>query len=163
MARLKDLSANAAAFLDMVAHSELGFLLSIPQADDGYRVVVGSTVKAPILFDSYADHPRHKIWIPRLKVYSTAAGRYQIIKNVWDWVQKLLNLPDFGPESQDRAGIQLVKNRKALDLVEAGKIEEAIYACNLEWASLPGDRYGQGANPMEGLLSAYKASGGRVA
>ena len=144
----------------MIAHSELGGNLSV--SDDGYNVLVGSMPNKPSLFDSYTDHPQIKVWLPRIHVYSTAAGRYQIIRSTWSWVKRALNLTDFGPENQDRAALLLIKFRKAYDDVEAGLIESAIYKCNLEWASLPGDRYGQGANPMEGLVSAYKASGGQV-
>ena len=144
----------------MIAYSELGDNLSV--SDDGYNVLVGSTQNKPKLFDSYADHPQQKVWLPRLRVYSTAAGRYQLIRTTWGWVRKAIDLPDFRPENQDRAAILLIKWRKALELIEEGKTEQAIYTCNVEWASLPGDRYGQGANPLEGLLSVYRSCGGKV-
>ena len=160
MPRLTNLPANVGAFLDMVAYSELGRLIGI--SDDGYNVIVGSTVEKPILFGSYADHPRRLIWVPRLRLYSSAAGRYQLIEKTWDWCRRELEMHDFGPENQDRAAIFLIRYRGAYDLVLAGKIEQAIYRCNLEWASLPGDRYGQGANPIEGLLSVYRSHGGTI-
>jgi lysozyme len=96
-------------------------------------------------------------------VWSTAAGRYQIIARTWDFCQKTLSLPSFNPECQDQAAVLLIKGRKALDLVEAGNIDGAIIKCAQEWASFPGNNYGQHQNPIEGLLSVYRTFGGLVA
>lgn len=48
-------------------------------------------------FASFADHPRSV----GAGGKSTAAGRYQMVRGTWDRVQQALNLPDFGPASQD--------------------------------------------------------------
>jgi muramidase (phage lysozyme) len=45
------------AFLDMIAHSEIGDAL-LAVSDDGYNVIVGSTAAKPHLLASYADHPQ---------------------------------------------------------------------------------------------------------
>lgn len=58
---------NVLAFLDMLAWSE--GTSTIRGSDNGYNVVVGGG-----LFNGYADHPRLKVYLPRYKVYSTAAG-----------------------------------------------------------------------------------------
>lgn len=60
---------NICAFLDMLAFAE--GTIKFGQAQ-GYNVIVGGT-----LFDDYADHPRKSIHLPKLGIYSTAAGRYQ--------------------------------------------------------------------------------------
>ncbi|WP_423373317.1 hypothetical protein [Stenotrophomonas maltophilia] len=64
---------NAVAFLDMVAWSEGTDNGKQPTKDRGYDVIVGGQ-----LFKSYADHPRVLVDLPKLKIQSTAAGRYQL-------------------------------------------------------------------------------------
>ena len=64
---------NRQAFLDMLAWSE--GTSTITESDNGYNVLVGSTPEHPLLFESYADHPR--ILNPDLD--STAAGRYRLM------------------------------------------------------------------------------------
>jgi muramidase (phage lysozyme) len=157
---------NRKAFLDMIAWSEIGpRLLAI--SDNGYNVVVGSTPERPILFDSYADHPRLLSRIvmrpnggPERIVQSTAAGRYQILARYFDAYKRQLGLTDFSPASQDRIALQLIRECRALGDVDAGRIETAIRKCRSRWASLPGAGYGQTENSMEKLLNAYLAAGG---
>lgn len=167
MSASKDsLSANLNAFLDLITFSELGAGLITPATDSGYKVIVGSTPKHPILMVTYADHPRMKVWQKRLQKYSTAAGAGQCMEHNWDVYRVQLHLPDFGPESQDKIKIQLIRECHALPLIEAGLIERAICACSSRWASFPrheGDEdgaYGQGANHITGLLSVYRTFGG---
>lgn len=145
---------NVAAFLDMLAVSEGTDIPRQPTNDGGYDVLVGGG-----LFTDYTDHPRKVIRLsPTLS--SSAAGRYQFIRGTWDEVDAALNLPDFGPESQDRACVFLLKRRKAYDLIVAGRFEEAIHACRKEWASLPGAGYGQHEQKLEVLRAVYIRAGG---
>jgi muramidase (phage lysozyme) len=74
-----------------------------------------------------------------------------------------LRLPDFGPVSQDRWAIQLIKERKAIDDIKAGRIESATQKCRNIWASLPGAGYGQREHKFEDLLAHYIAAGGVLA
>jgi len=94
---------------------------------------------------------------------STAAGRYQIKKSTWLECKRALGLPDFGPESQDRAAVYLIKRRGALDDVQAGRVADAVAKCRQEWASLPGAGYGQPERQLASLESAYVAAGGVLA
>ena len=151
---------NVIAFLDMIAYSELKGLIAI--SDRGYNVIVGSTLKKPILFSSYADHPRKVIQI-NAKLKSTAAGRYQLLSRYYDAYRKQLNLNDFSPSSQDLIAIQQIKERKAIPLIKDGKFEEAVAACSNIWASLPGNNYGQHTNDIAELKAAYIKAGGTVA
>ena len=161
------ISANLNAFLDTITFSELGAGLITPETDNGYKVIVGSTPKHPILMPTYADHPR-KVIEARPGIYSTAAGAYQILARFFDAYKAQLSLPDFSPVSQDRIAIQLIRECHALPWVEAGYIAQALYACSSRWASLPrhsGDEhgaYGQGANHIEGLLSVYRSFGAAI-
>lgn len=145
---------NRKAFLDMIAFSEG----TIKYGDqNGYNVIVGG-----ILFDSYKDHPRRLMTI-NSKLKSTAAGRYQLLSRYYDAYKKLLNLPDFSPDSQDKIALQQIKECKALEDIDAGNFEAAVKKCAHIWASLPGAGYGQHENKIADLKNAYQEAGGVVA
>lgn len=148
---------NLLAFLDMLAFSEIGAKL-LAESDDGYNVLVGGK-----LFDGYHDHPRERIFLSKLGIHSTAAGRYQLLARYFDPYKALLKLPDFSPESQDAIAIQQIKECKALKLIEAGDVRGAIDRCKHIWASLPGNLYGQHQQKPADLLSAYLNAGGALA
>lgn len=149
---------NVCAFLDMLAWSEIGPEL-LAHSDDGYDVLVGSTGRAPLLFDSYTDHP--KVYSRRYN--STAAGRYQLLSRYWPAYKALLKLPDFGPVSQDRVAIQMIREQHAFADVVAGRLLDAIGNVSNIWASLPGAGYGQHEHHIEDLRQAYLAAGGTLA
>ncbi|MEH3454078.1 glycoside hydrolase family 104 protein [Phytobacter diazotrophicus] len=130
---------------------------TIKASDNGYNVLVGGG-----LFNGYADHPRQLIDIPRLKIKSTAAGRYQLLSRYWDVYRKQLGLKDFSPASQDAVAIQQIKERKALQLISDGKINQAIEKCSNIWASLPGAGYGQHEHKIDDLLRKYVQYGGSI-
>lgn len=155
------MSDNIKSFLDMIAVSELGEAL-LHVSDNGYNVIVGSTADRPILFDSYADHPRRLITLPN-GLRSTAAGRYQLLARYFDAYKQSLGLPDFGPDSQDAIATQQITERGALDDVVAGRLYSAITKCSNIWASFPGSPYGQHTNSSAFMESAYTASGGTLA
>lgn len=125
--------------------------------DQGYNVLVGGT-----LFHGYEDHPNVKVWINKIGRYSTAAGRYQILHRYWFSYKVSLKLPDFSPESQDAIAIQLIKECRALDDIQAGRLETAIEKCRSRWASLPGAGYGQHENSIDKLKTAYLRAGGNI-
>lgn len=158
MSRITEASPNVRAFLDLLAWSEIGPGL-LEHSDDGYDVLVGSTARAPLLFDSYATHPN----VYNRHCNSTAAGRYQILARYWPHYRDLLKLSDFGPVNQDLYAIQQLRERKALPLIESGHITAAIAQVSNIWASLPGAGYGQHEHEMKNLLAAYKVAGGDVA
>lgn len=152
------MTLNQFAFLDMIATSELGQDL-IDLSDDGYNVIVGSTLAHPHLFTDYSDHPRVFVHLsPTLT--SSAAGRYQILARYFDIYKKQLNLPNFGPDSQDTIALQMIHECDALDDIEAGNIISAIAKCTSRWASLPGSTYGQHTNQLASLTTAYVQAGG---
>lgn len=152
---------NRQAFLDTIAFSELGGrLLAI--SDNGYNVIVGSTPKKPILFDSYADHPRRLVKINE-NLSSTAAGRYQLLARYFDPYKKLLGLKDFSPASQDAIALQQIKERRALDDIDAGRFDVAVSKVRNIWASLPGAGYGQHENKLADLEAKFIEKGGNLA
>ncbi|NWO10174.1 glycoside hydrolase family 104 protein [Chromohalobacter salexigens] len=156
---------NVCAFLDMLALSEIGAAM-LALSDDGYDVLVGSRPKAMRLFDDYSDHPlpTDDMSIEYADgVYSTAAGRYQILNTYWPHYKRQLGLTDFGPVSQDRYAIQQIKEQRAFPLIQAGRFIDAIERCANIWASLPGAGYNQHEHDLKTLANAYADAGGQFA
>lgn len=151
-----DKNIQLRAFLDMLAYSEGTDNGRQPTNNHGYDVIVGGK-----LFYDYSKHPGVYVKLnPRLT--SSAAGRYQILEKFAKHYMKQLRLPDFGPDSQDKIAIQLIKECKALDDIYAGRIHSAVYKCRSRWASLPGAGYGQHEQKVEKLIAVFKKSGGVV-
>lgn len=152
------MTPNQRAFLDMIAHSEIGQAL-LAVSDNGYNVIVGSTPEKPILFYDYSQHPHR--YVKRMN--STAAGRYQILARYADAYIEMLHLPDFGPTSQDVIALQMIRECRAIPLIEAGSFDAAVKACASRWASFPGAGYGQHENKLDELRAAYQQAGGTLA
>jgi muramidase (phage lysozyme) len=148
---------NVAAFLDMIAVSEGTDNGRQRTKDRGYDVMVGGG-----LVPNYVDHPRKLVSLPRYGIKSSAAGRYQFLKRTWGGLVDKLGLPDFSPASQDLACVELLKQRRAYLLIQAGKWVDAVQACSKEWASLPGAGYGQHEQKLDTLRAAYLAAGGTI-
>ena len=160
MAEIRESAAggkNVVAFLDMLAWSEGTDNGRQRTNNRGYDVLVGGEVLRDL-----AKHPAKLVRLsPALA--STAAGRYQFLARTWRVLQARLRLPDFGPLSQDKACIELIRGRKALDAVKAGQFDRAVALCAKEWASLPGAGYGQHEQRFEALRQAYRKAGGDIA
>lgn len=150
--------SNLDAFLTMIAVSEGTNSIG----DRGYNCVVGSRPQMPILFGSYADHPRIVVQLSSA-LSSTAAGRYQILKRYYDTYKAQLGLTDFGPASQDAIAIQMIRERNALADIEAGRFDIAIGKVKNIWVSLPGAGYGQHENRLADLRDAFVKAGGQLA
>ncbi len=147
------------AFLSLIAYSE-GTSSSPLTQNDGYDVIV-SGVNGPSIFTDYSDHPFADGGSVLVRngpppLYSTAAGRYQILVRWWRPYKAELHLPDFSPPSQDQVALQQMQERGAVALVEAGNIQAAITACSNIWASFPGNTYDQGGKTMSDLLAKYR-------
>ena len=162
MARLTESQAggaNVLRFLDLIAFSE--GTSPIKASDDGYNVLYGGG-----LFQGYADHPRRKLTfrINSKPVTSTAAGRYQLLERYWDAYRVSLRLVGgFAPENQDRIALQQIRERRALDDINAGRIQQAIAKCSNIWASFPGNTYDQNPHRLDNLLGRWVELGGALA
>ncbi|MCZ3293837.1 hypothetical protein NYZ61_16340 [Acinetobacter baumannii] len=77
------------------------------------------------------------------KNVTTAAGRYQFLKDTWDGVAKQLGLKDFSPENQDIAAVALLAQNGALPSVLKGDFKTAVQKSGSTWASLPSSPYAQ--------------------
>ena len=145
------LITNVQAFLRVIRAGES------TQDDNAYRMMVGGS-----LFDSFRDHPRKVIKAGNLPP-STAAGAYQFLARTWDGLVKQYGFADFSPPNQDLGAVALIKGRKALDAVIAGRFDEAVRLCSREWASLPGSPYGQPTKTLAQAKAVYEQYGGTYA
>jgi muramidase (phage lysozyme) len=155
--------SNQSAFLDMLSISE-GTSTSPATRNRGYDVIVTGIDRLPEIFSDYSTHPfargRRPKQINAKGLYSTASGRYQHMLKDWAHYRDLLKLPDFGPRSQDLWALQLIRERGALALIDAGRFDEAVARVRNLWASLPGAGYGQPEHRIEKLRAAYESAGG---
>lgn len=148
-----DAPTQIQCFLDLIAWSEGTAGLG----DDGYNKIVNPGG----FFTDYSDHPNKLIQLrPGLK--STAAGRYQQLYKFWPTYKKQLKLPDFGPVSQDKLAIQLIRECKAYQDILNGNIATAIKKCSSRWASFSGAGYGQPEHSIEALLDQFGKLGGVI-
>lgn len=120
---------------------------------------------------NYLKHPNKSHSISTTaskKIVSTACGRYQFLYKTWEELANTLGLPDFSPESQDLAAVELLKRRKVYNSLEDGDIEEALdkktyyngtkYSnLALEWASFPNGPWGQNNRSREDIIEVYNA------
>lgn len=157
--------SQLSAFFDMLAWSE-GTSTHPLTKNKGYDVIVTGMDGKPEIFTDYKDHPfangRPGKIFNRAGQRSTASGRYQQLYKFWPAYKKQLQLRDFGPESQDRLALQLIKECKALSDIESGRISDAIHKCRSRWASLPGAGYNQKEHKLDKLLEVFKSAGGNV-
>lgn len=158
---------NVSAFLAMIRRAEG------TEGPNAYRMLFGGR-----LFDDFTDHPRlaqqFKDKAGRT-LWTTAAGAYQFLAvspiptggrtriDTWDRLQRRLQLPDFGPDSQDRAAVALIDEAGALADVQLGRFEAAVTKCRRIWASLPGAGHNQPERTAEYIRAAYVAAGGTFA
>lgn len=112
----------------------------------------------------FSDTSRHPRQINRSgRLASDAAGAYQFLSTTWDGARSALNLPDFSPESQEKAGRYLAQKRGIdPDAVYRTKQElgQALDKIAPEWASMPTLRtgtsyYGQGGLSLDEAWRIY--------
>lgn len=147
-------------FLDLIAWSE-GTGHSTLTQNRGYDVLV-TGVNGPAVFTDYSQHPLtvHGVLVrpahdDQPALWSTAAGRYQVLRKTWEQYRGQLNLPDFSPLSQDRIAVQILMETRAHAAIEQHNIRQAISLCSHIWASFPGNSYGQGGHSMDTLVSEW--------
>jgi len=152
--------------LDLIGWSE-GTSDSPATKNDGYDVIVVGADDQPEIFTDFSIHPFARGRAAKLirpeehgipALYSTASGRYQIIKKTWLEYQPMLKLTDFRPLAQDQIALELIRERNALPLLQANDVAGAINALAGLWASMPGHPYpGQNSNTLEKLLVEFGA------
>lgn len=148
---------NVRIFLDAIAFAEGTDGGIYKTKNRGFDVIVGGA-----LFSDYRDHPRRRVYLPKLKIHSTAAGRYQILASIFDHYKKTLGLPDFSPMSQDLIAVKLISECRAIQVIELGHFSQAFSMCRSRWASLPGAGYGQPEKKLAELLALVRKAGAVV-
>lgn len=156
-------TANQKRFLDLLSWCEGTSTHPLTQ-NLGYDVVV-TGVDGPEVFTDYSRHPFAGGRAPKLiraaspthsALYSTASGRYQLLKRYWlpYCTQLRIAPPDFSPATQDAIALaQIGEHHGALDAIEAGDVETTVRLCNPTWASLPGNMDGQGGKTLAAVLT----------
>lgn len=135
-----------------------------PESADQYNVLYGGKT-----FSDYSRHPKIPVPItsgPNKGKTSSAAGRYQFLGPTWDEMSGKLKLPDFSPQSQDRAAWELAnqtyRGKTGGDLAQVLKsgdpaaISEVGKALSGQWTSLPGG-IEQSVTP-DAFSAAYKGN-----
>lgn len=147
---------NLKALLNTIRYAEGSAL------QNGYTIMFGGKH-----FTDFSKHPNQKTYFLDRRTgqqnYSTAAGAYQFLFSTWENLRKKLNLPDFSPDSQDKAAIELIRQSGAFDLIGQGKFNTAISKIRKIWASLPGAGYLQPEKNISELQNYYKSQGGKIA
>ena len=158
------MNANRKAFLEMLSVSE-GTSTSPITKCNGYDVVVTGVDGKPEIFTDFSDHPFNKGRPSKIinskGLTSNACGRYQNMLRDWKHYRELLCLLNFGPDAQDAWALQLIRERSALPLIDAGQFALAVARVSNLWASLPGANYaGQPMHTLARLQAAYEDAGG---
>ena len=137
------------------------------EGPDGYERLYGGQSFIRDYHRDFSDHPR--ILITRdhngRSITSSAAGAYQVMQYNWfgsepEGYKRQAGITDFSPASQDRYCVAIMKfKRHCLDDVKRGDLVSAIFThhANSEWASLPGDQYGQGGVTMQSVNEHFAA------
>ncbi|MCL8261838.1 glycoside hydrolase family 24 protein [Acinetobacter baumannii] len=124
---------NARKMLDLIAATE--------GVKYGYNTLFGNQK-----IDDLSWHPNIKKPFKQTDgqvKYTTAAGRYQFLKDTWDGVARQYGLKDFSPQSQDLGALALLAQNGALPYVLKGDFGTAIKKSGSTWASLPTSPYAQ--------------------
>lgn len=112
---------NTTAMLGLIAWAE--------GTDDRYNVIYTGAK-----FDSFDQHPARVMC--SAGICSDAAGRYQFLSTTWGPLKTKLNLPDFSPQSQDKAAIELIKQCGGYGAAVRGDVAGFADRCWSQWASL---------------------------
>jgi muramidase (phage lysozyme) len=148
---MAQLGANERAWLNAIRHAEG------TSGANGYATTFGYQS-----FDPAKGHPRRVVKSGGYA--SDAAGAYQFLSTTWDGVNRQMgtNAADFSPAAQDRAALQLIRNR-GVDPSQAIS-REAVAKLAPEWASLPTmagkSYYGQPVKGYDAVAAAFQGGGG---
>jgi muramidase (phage lysozyme) len=149
------LNENVQAFMSMLSSSEG------TNYPDGYNYLFGSSPENKLRFTDFSKHPNI---IETFNNYrSTAAGKWQILYGVWQYIQDKYKLPDFSPHNQDIACVELISERNVLQHTMDGDFHVALAGASKIWASLPYNSFGQPTHPLTSYETWYKNAGGVIA
>lgn len=139
---------NVKAFYMVVRNGESSL------TDDAYSMVNGGG-----RFFDFSKHPYQGL---STRNGGKAAGAPQFIPSTWGELVQKYGFPDFSPDSQDLGYVGCLVKRHALEDVIAGRFDEAVAKCELEWTSLPGAAENHAAWNMEKARALYLKYGGKL-
>lgn len=142
---------NLAAFLALIRRIEAG---------DRYDIIAGGDT-----FTDYSEHPFILAADRPRPAGTTAAGAYQMVVGTWKMARNALGLPDFSPESQDRAAVWImdVKRPGALADVLAGNFDSAVNRLTEEWDAFKRIKAGTYNVTLAQARGLYEQNGGTFA
>ena len=135
------------AFLDMIAYAEG------TDHKNGYRVCfTGKNCS------SLYKHPATVVCASSRgkQLCSSAAGRYQLLRDSWRIMAWRIAAPDFSEQQQDRATVQILLDMKVIDPLLYDDFETAVERANGKWASLPGGPHKQPMCSLSSLQAVYE-------
>lgn len=148
--------SNLSALLATISHGE-----GTDQYPDPYAVVFGGGS-----FANFMDHPAitgEWMGTDYNGRWTTAAGKYQITRSTWVALRRKITLPDFTPQSQDKAAIELIGEVGGLAALSRGDLAATLNLIRNIWASLPGNDAGQPQKTAWQLAKFYTDAGGMLA
>jgi len=144
-----DMSGNIDAFLAVILEGE---------SSHNYKAIVGGGS-----FSDYSKHPGlnangsiNKAFMPGAP--SHACGGYQFQPGTWKRCADALHLPDFSPDSQDRAAVYLLQSHGAYDAIVNGDVAIAADLLKSEWEMFQTSRWNSAA-----VEKAFTEYGGTLA
>lgn len=151
------IAKRRSAFLQVLQDSE-----GTSQYENPYGIIFGGKEMDGF---NFADHPGNLGFTDWAHFtangkdnYSTASGAYQFTLATWNRLKSKLGLPDFTPQSQDLAALELIREKGALNDIDTGDIASAVQKVASVWASLPGAPYGQPTHDMAFITNAYNTA-----
>lgn len=147
------------AFLDMLGYAEGTDKDFRNPAHIGYNVRYPAQTFGPD--EGCDDHPEKKgtAYYDNKAVSSDASGRYQFMSFTWDPLAESEGYISFDPHFQDRGGISLAKDKRGFGgystYMDDATFEVMRQKLTNEWASIPGNDYGQNPLTISELRDVY--------
>lgn len=120
--------------------SELKTLSTIPQiraALDTIAWAEGGAYNRLFGGGTFSGNQHPNICIKFGRTCSTAAGRYQFLFSTWNEIKNRVGLPNFSPENQDLAAIDLINQKGQISNLLIGNFTGFLQGLGCTWAALP--------------------------
>jgi hypothetical protein len=146
------------------SHKDYKEFIALNEHSEQNNLVLKKVGSADRYFTNYTSpykgHPRFYVQHDNSSDTTSAAGAYQIVYKTWNGLQ--IKLPDMTKTNQDKAAVQLLKDRNALKMIKAGQIMKALNETLItaEWASLGQYYEGQMGVCPDDIVRIFTDNGG---